>query len=272
MNDTLQKLVDLIPVIKEFYRGDVYITVTDDHGTVVAYSVPAGVSPQLREGDHIEDPTGTYDDVLRTGSRKFNTLPKEVMGEPFEGVLVPVKDDSGETAGVIIISYPAGSKEKIIDMMNQFRKSVADITDSVSDISNAIGDMGGMMKSVNDSTSVVEEDVNSAVSVVNKISSNASRSNILALNASIEAARSGEYGRGFAVVATEMGKLAKDSGSSASAIRENLDEIAKHLTGIVDSVKSADDVMDRHMSVVEDIRAKLEETVKLAEDLENSLD
>ena len=110
-----------------------------------------------------------------------------------------------------------------------------------------------MLSDMNQITLDVEQDVNEAADVVNKISSNASRSNILALNASIEAARSGEAGRGFSVVATQMGKLAKDSGNSATEIKTTLSAIVSHL----DNISS--------------IRTVLEQTVSIANELENDV-
>lgn len=124
---------------------------------------------------------------------------------------------------------------------------------------------------MNKMTSGVEEDVNGAREVVNKISGNASHSNILALNASIEAARSGEAGRGFAVVATEMGKLAKDSGSSASEIKTTLDDIIQHLGQVIGSIKTANEVAKEHMDSISSIKKILQETITLSEQLESEM-
>ena len=115
----------------------------------------------------------------------------------------------------------------------------------------------------------VERDVNGTADVVNRISSNASHSNILALNASIEAARSGEAGRGFAVVATEMGKLAKDSGTSAEEIKKTLQDIIKHLSVIITSIKDANEVAKNHMDSIHSIKSILAQTISLAQQLEN---
>ena len=124
---------------------------------------------------------------------------------------------------------------------------------------------------MNKMTSEVEQDVNEAAGVVNKISNNASHSNILALNASIEAARSGEAGKGFSVVATEMGKLAKDSGSSAAEIKATLSAIVNHLESIMNSITEANDMAKSYMDNISSIKTVLEQTISIAGELQNDV-
>ena len=106
---------------------------------------------------------------------------------------------------------------------------------------------------------------------MNTINSNASRSNILALNASIEAARSGEAGRSFAVVATEMGKLANDSGNSAKEIQSTLNTIREDLLSIVSSIKEASNFTEEHRGNISGIQTVLGKLTELAGQLEKDI-
>lgn len=270
MNEEVQKIVDALPVIQQITDNTTFMTVLDADSIVCGYAIPAGEKPQMTVGQVFHDPSGGYDEVMRTGKKKYNYLPREVMGAAFEGVLAPIKD-GGKTVGVLIYSHSVEEKEKVRDMANEFQQSVEDINDSIKDIISGFESMFTNLQGMNQQTTNVEADVKDAVHVVKNISGNASRSNILALNASIEAARSGEAGRGFAVVATEMGKLANDSGNSAKEIDKNLGAITKHLTDIAEAIHDTNGVAEQYLGTINDVKVKLDAILKLSQELKDSI-
>lgn len=270
LNEQLAHIIDALPIIKQLFDEDVYLMVIDNDCIVQGFSVPDGATPEKNVGDVFVDPTGVMNEVLKTGIAKHNRLPMNSYGEIFDGMLVPVKD--GRTvAGCIICTYSAALKEETTEIAMQFQESVSNINQSIQTVVAGIESLFDMLTGMDKMTASVEGDVHNAVDVVNKITSNASRSNILALNASIEAARSGEHGKGFAVVATEMGKLANDSGSSASEIKSTLNTITDHLVSITSSIRDANDVAKEHLDNINAIQKILTEMNDLAGKLQDDI-
>ena len=82
--------------------------------------------------------------------------------------------------------------------------------------------------------------IGSIINVINEISN---QTNLLSLNASIEAARAGDVGKGFAVVADEIRKLAEQTRQSVNNIKNIIETIQGNTKKLVMSAKSAEDVL-----------------------------
>lgn len=94
------------------------------------------------------------------------------------------------------------------------------------------------------------EIINSFVETITSISE---QTNLLSLNASIEAARAGDAGRGFAVVAEEIRKLADDSAKAAGEIQRNVSHIMSQTESSVQNAQQAQKMVDLQTEAVEQV-------------------
>jgi len=154
------------------------------------------------------------------------------------------------------------NKDELNKFVGEFTEEIGAITQSIAKIQSASESLKAAQEQNLKTSAQSEKNASETQSIINTIQNIAFQTNILALNASVEAARAGQHGRGFAVVADEVRNLASKSAESASQIEIMLKAIQDSSALITSDIKNTAKFVDGQAQMSVEIKEMVDKLVQ----------
>ncbi|GAA7732306.1 methyl-accepting chemotaxis protein TlpC [Helicobacter pylori] len=208
-NKDLQALKNTINSIIQYFRNQIGANIEALNNALEHYK-------NLDFTHHIQNPKANMEKALNTLGQEISSMLKASLG--FANAL----------------NHEAKDLKTCVDNLTKTahkqERSLKNTTQSLEEITNIITTIDSKSQEMISQG----EDIKSVVDMIRDI---ADQTNLLALNAAIEAARAGEHGRGFAVVADEVRKLAERTQKSLSEIEANINILVQSIADNAESIK-----------------------------------
>ena len=266
-NEIMDAFNKLIPQLKIILEDDTIFGINNTEYCLKLVN-DTNIPMKGKTGDKLSPGSGSYRAIHE--KKVINAVvPKEVYGVPIKTIAIPISDNKGKIVGNIAIAKSLKKQEEIFELSKNLSEALNQITFAIGNISSGIQESGKSSENILNNMNHANDRTRDTDSVLEFIRNVANQTNLLGLNAAIEASRAGDAGRGFSVVAQEIRKLSSSSSQSIKKIENVIKDIQKSVSTVTGDIDKVNENFQEQAAALEEITAAINEINQTAKVLEN---